>query len=273
LAKHAFRGGRTADIAHADEKNRYFFFHVTSAKLFNEEIRKMLSIGPASIMARHMERKNHSMTREKYLLAAGTVVAALLAYSFALTHDRATWIMEVAPVFIAAPILIFSYRRFPLTSLLYILIFTHALILILGGTYTYARVPLGFWLQEVFDLSRNPYDKIGHFAQGFVPAMIVREILLRGAYVTRAGMAGFLSICVAMAISAWYELIEWWAALALGQGADEFLGTQGDPWDTQSDMFLAFIGASLAIVLLSRLHERMIGRMKPGKTPRAESAS
>jgi putative membrane protein len=220
-----------------------------------------------------MERKNHSMTREKFLLAAVVVLAALLAYSFSLTHDRATWIMEVAPVLIAAPILIFSYRRFPLTSLLYILIFAHALILILGGTYTYARVPLGFWLQDMFDLSRNPYDKIGHFAQGFVPAMIAREILLRGAYVTRSGMAGFLSICVAMAISAWYELIEWWAALALGQGADEFLGTQGDPWDTQSDMFLAFIGASLAIVLLSRLHNRLIARMEAAESSPPEGTS
>lgn len=182
----------------------------------------------------------------------------ILALSAMRTSDLATWFMEVAPVMIALPLLAFTYRRFPLTTLLYCLIFCHALILILGGTYTYARVPLGFWLQDLFSLSRNPYDKIGHFAQGFVPALIAREILIRCGHVAGRRMAAFLAVCVAMAVSAWYELIEWWAALALGQGADEFLGTQGDPWDTQSDMFLAFIGASLAMALLSRLHDRQI---------------
>ena len=168
--------------------------------------------------------------------------------------------MEVAPVLVAAPILIATYRRFPLTGLLYFLICLHALVLILGGAYTYARVPLGFWLQDLFAFERNPYDRIGHFMQGFVPAMIAREILLRNQYVRGKGMAAFLSLCVALAFSAFYELIEWWAALALGQGAEEFLGTQGDPWDTQADMFLALLGGSTALVMLSRIHDRQIAR-------------
>ncbi|HCY61387.1 MAG TPA: hypothetical protein DHV59_00795 [Oxalobacteraceae bacterium] len=198
------------------------------------------------------------MKKENILLILGGVLILILIYSGFITNDRATWIMEVAPVIIALPILVVTYRRFPLTPLLYSLIFVHALILILGGTYTYARVPLGFWMQDLFALARNPYDKIGHFAQGFAPVLIAREILIRCGYLTSRKMAGFLAICVAMAISAWYELVEWWAALALGQGADEFLGTQGDPWDTQSDMFLAFIGASVAILLLSKLHDAQI---------------
>jgi putative membrane protein len=166
--------------------------------------------------------------------------------------------MEVAPVLIALPLLVLTRDRFPLTPLLYALIFIHATILIAGGAYTYARVPLGFWLQGMFDLGRNPYDKIGHFAQGLVPMLLAREVLLRKGYVAGSRIAGFLSICFAMAVSAWYELIEWGAALAMGQGADEFLGTQGDIWDTQSDMFMAFLGATSAYVLLSRLHDRQI---------------
>jgi putative membrane protein len=185
-------------------------------------------------------------------------VIIALAVSGWRPYDRITWLMEVAPVLIAAPILIRTRDRYPLTMLLYGLIFLHALVLILGGAYTYARVPLGHWVQAAFDLSRNPYDKLGHFMQGFVPVMIAREVLLRGGYVRGPKMTAFLCICVALAISAFYELIEWWAALALGQGADEFLGTQGDPWDTQSDMFLALIGASLALATLSRRHDRQL---------------
>jgi putative membrane protein len=130
----------------------------------------------------------------------------------------------------------------------------------LGGAYTYARVPLGFQMAEVFGLTRNPYDKIGHFFQGFVPALAAREILLRGSHVHGRRMLAFLVVCVVLAISATYEFIEWGAALALGQGADEFLGTQGDPWDTQSDMFFALIGAVSALALLSRLHDRQLQR-------------
>jgi len=144
--------------------------------------------------------------------------------------------------------------------LLYGLIFVHAIILIAGGAYTYARVPLGFWMQDVLDTSRNPYDKIGHFAQGLVPMLVAREVLLRRGDVVRKGIAGFLALCFAMAVSACYELIEWAAALALGQGADEFLGTQGDVWDTQSDMFMALLGAAASWLLLSAWHDRQLLR-------------
>lgn len=202
------------------------------------------------------------MSREKSLTFSMLALLLILLLSAVHPYDRTTWFMEVAPILIGLPVMAGTYRRFPLTTLLYVLIFTHALILITGGAYTYARVPLGFWIQDLLSLSRNPYDKIGHFAQGFVPFLVTREILLRGGYLTSRRMAAFLSICVVMAISAWYELIEWWSALALGQGADEFLGTQGDPWDTQSDMFFAFIGAITALAILSRLHDRQMNRMK-----------
>ena len=203
------------------------------------------------------------MTREKSLIFAMLALLLIMVFSAIHPHDRTTWFMEVAPIFIALPVMAATFRRFPLTTLLYVLIFIHALVLIAGGHYTYARVPLGFWIQDTLSLARNPYDKIGHFMQGFVPFLVTREILLRNGYLTGRRMVAFLSICVVMAISAWYELIEWWSALAMGQGADEFLGTQGDPWDTQSDMLFAFIGATTAMVLLSRLHDRLIGRMKP----------
>jgi putative membrane protein len=159
--------------------------------------------------------------------------------------------------------MIATRRNYPLTLLLTVLIAIHALVLIGGGAYTYARVPLGFWLQDMLGTLRNPYDKIGHFMQGFVPAMVAREILLRGDFVRGRRMVGFLCVCVAMAISACYELIEWGAAVALGQGADEFLGTQGDVWDTQSDMFMALIGASAALLLLARWHDRQLAALRP----------
>jgi putative membrane protein len=195
------------------------------------------------------------------LAALAALVLAALAVSGLRPYDRLTWLMEVAPVLIALPLLAATRRRYPLTTLLYVLVFLHALVLITGGAYSYARVPLGFWLQEAFGLARNPYDKIGHFMQGFVPAIAAREILLRGDFVRRGRMLAFLVLCVVLAISAAYELIEWAAALALGQGADEFLGTQGDPWDTQSDMFLALIGGSTALLALPALHDRQLARL------------
>ncbi|WP_374536565.1 DUF2238 domain-containing protein [Chitinimonas taiwanensis] len=194
-------------------------------------------------------------------IQAALVLLALLASAIA-PYDRLTWLLEVAPVLIAAPILLLSYRRFPLSSLLYGLICLHALVLILGGAYTYARVPLGFWVQDWLDLSRNPYDKLGHFMQGLVPALLAREILLRRGYLSSRAMTGFLAVCVALAISAVYELIEWWSALALGQGAEEFLGTQGDPWDTQSDIFLALLGALCSTLLLSSWHDRLLAQLQ-----------
>jgi putative membrane protein len=175
--------------------------------------------------------------------------------------DRGTWVLEVAPVVIAAPLLYFTWQPFRLTPLVYRLIFLHALILILGGHYTYAHVPLGFWLQDLFDFARNPYDRIGHFAQGFVPAMIAREILLRRSPLRQGKWLFFIVSCICLAISAVYEFIEWWAALILGQGAQEFLGTQGDPWDTQWDMFMALVGAIAAQLLLSRIHDRQLARV------------
>lgn len=191
---------------------------------------------------------------------AGVLVVLLILSGFR-PYDRATWLMEVAPILLAAPVLIWTWRRFPLSSLLYVLIFLHAVILLVGGAYTYARVPVGFWVQHALDLSRNPYDKLGHFAQGFVPALIARELFLRRRIVTSKGWSAFLAICVAMTISAVYELVEWGAAVALGQGADQFLGTQGDPWDTQSDMGMALVGASVALLLLSRFQDRQIASL------------
>ena len=186
------------------------------------------------------------------------ILLAGLALSGLRPYDRATWLMEVLPIFIAIPVLWTTYNKFPLTTVLYVCIFLHALVLMLGGAYTYARVPLGLQIADALGLHRNPYDKIGHFFQGFVPALAAREVLIRGGYVRDAKMRNFLVVCIVLAISATYEFIEWGAALALGQGADEFLGTQGDPWDTQSDMFFALIGAVVALVLLSRAQDHQI---------------
>ncbi|MES2190581.1 MAG: DUF2238 domain-containing protein [Pseudomonadota bacterium] len=201
------------------------------------------------------------MADSRLLTVLGLLVLAALVWSGIAPYDRGTWVLEVAPAVIAAPVLIWTWRRFPLTTLLYVLIAVHALVLIFGGAWTYARVPFGFWLQDLMHLGRNPYDKIGHFMQGLVPAMLAREILLRRAYLSSRPMAAFLSGCVAMAISAVYELIEWWTALAVGGGATDFLGTQGDPWDTQSDMFFALIGAIVGVVLLARWHDGQISRL------------
>ena len=175
-------------------------------------------------------------------------------------YERGTWLLEVLPAVIALPLLWFTRRTFPLTTLLYYAICAHGLVLMLGGMYTYARVPLGFELQELFGLERNPYDRIGHFFQGFVPALVAREILLRGHFVRTRGMLNFVILSMVMFVSSFYELIEWWTALWLGQGAVEFLGTQGDPWDTQSDMFLALIGGSCALITMGRWHDRQLGK-------------
>lgn len=174
--------------------------------------------------------------------------------------DRMTWMLEVAPVVIGAAILIPTWRRFPLTPLLYRLLFVHALILILGGHYTYAQVPLGFWVQDLFDLSRNHYDRLGHLAQGFVPAILVREVLLRTSPLRRGGWLFFLVVSVCLGFSAFYELLEWWVALLAGAEAEAFLGTQGDVWDTQWDMFLALVGCLTALTTLRGVHDRQLFR-------------
>jgi putative membrane protein len=207
------------------------------------------------------------MTKPLALIVALVIVLAGLCLSGLRPYDRATWLMEVLPVIIAIPVLWSTYKKFPLTTVLYVCILMHALVLMLGGAYTYARVPLGFEIADAFGLQRNPYDKIGHFFQGFVPALVAREVLIRGSYVRGARMLGFVVVCIVLAISATYEFIEWGAALALGQGADEFLGTQGDPWDTQSDMFFALIGGIMALLLLSRVQDRQIKQLVcPDKT-------
>lgn len=216
------------------------------------------------------------MQRTHVLVIGSTLLLLLLALSGMHPFDRTTWLLETFPILIALPVLWASYRRFPLTNLVYGLIFCHAVVLMVGGAYSYARVPLGFEIADLLHLSRNPYDKIGHFFQGFVPALITREIFIRGHYVRAGKMLGFLVVCVVLAISATYELIEWAAAVWLGQGADAFLGTQGDPWDTQSDMFFALIGGVTAMLTLSRLHDKQLVAMPghdaiPGKRDRKTS--
>ncbi len=196
------------------------------------------------------------------LLYLGTaILVSLLVISGIQPFDRTTWWLEVTPVLIVIPILYATHKAFPLSPLLYGLIFLHAIVLIVGGAYSYARVPLGFEIAQWLGLDRNPYDKIGHFMQGFVPAMVAREILIRNHILSKGKMLSFIVICIVLAISASYELIEWAAALSLGQGAEEFLGTQGDEWDTQSDMFFALIGSITALLFLSKWHDRQIVKL------------
>ncbi len=200
---------------------------------------------------------------EPLLLLA--IAAGALLLSGVRPYDRTTWLLEVGPVLMGAPILIASYRRFPLTPLLYRLLLLHALILILGGHYSYERVPLGFWLQDLLDLSRNHYDRLGHIAQGFIPAILAREILLRRSPLQRGKWLFFLVVCVCLAFSAFYELLEWWTAALMGEEADAFLATQGDIWDSQWDMFLALLGAIASQLLLSRAHDHELGALAPTK--------
>jgi putative membrane protein len=189
-------------------------------------------------------------------------IVALLAASVIGAHEPATWAMEVGPIFIVLPLMLATHRRFPLTPLRYGLIALHMAVLMLGGHYTYARVPLGFWMESVFGFERNNYDRIGHLMQGIVPAIAAREILLRrtplSAPAMRGGWLFLLVTSICLAFSALYELIEWGTAEAMGAGADDFLGTQGDIFDTQKDMFCAWLGAMAAQWLLGRWHDRQI---------------
>jgi putative membrane protein len=190
------------------------------------------------------------------------VLVALVASGIG-PADRLTWFLEVVPVLIALPLLLLTSRSFPFTPLVYCLVAAHALILMLGGHYTYAQVPLGFWIQDWFDFSRNHYDRIGHLMQGFGPAIIARELLLRTSPL-RPGKWLFALVCLSiLGISACYEFTEWWAALAGGEAAGAFLGTQGDVWDTQWDMFLAGCGAVVAQMILERLHDRQLLALDP----------
>lgn len=194
-----------------------------------------------------------------------TVLAVLTLLCLAASRvgalEPGTWVLEVFPIFLALPILVATARRFPLTPLVYRLLFVHALILMLGGHYTYAKVPLGFWVQDALHLARNHYDRVGHVAQGFVPAIVAREVLLRRSPLVRGKWLFFLVTCVCLSISATYELIEWLAAVLGGSAADAFLGTQGDVWDTQWDMFVALLGALTAQLMLSRYHDVQIARL------------
>lgn len=188
-----------------------------------------------------------------------SIFLSVLAWSAIEPADRLTWWMEVIPALAGFVILIMTRRRFPLTPLLYTLILIHAIILMVGGHYTYAEVPIGDWLRDFSGGERNNYDKLGHLAQGFVPVIIAREIMIRNKVVAARGWLTYLLLSVVLAFSAFYELIEWWAALISAEGADSFLGTQGYVWDTQSDMLWALFGAILALLTLSGLHDRQIG--------------
>lgn len=186
------------------------------------------------------------------------IFVIVLAWSGVGPMDYLTWAMEVIPAVVGAAVLWTTRDSFPLTSLTYVLILIHCIILMVGGHYTYAEVPLGDWVRDLFDHSRNNYDKVGHFAQGFIPAIVAREVLIRLSVFNSKRWRDFFIVCLCLAISAFYELIEWWVAALSGEGADAFLGTQGYAWDTQSDMALALLGAILALLMLGRLHDRQL---------------
>ena len=189
------------------------------------------------------------------------LVAGVLAWSGVGPKDRLTWWLEVAPILLAVPILVATRRRFPFTPVVYVLVAIHAVVLCVGGHHTYAEVPLGFWARDLLGLSRNHYDRLGHLMQGFVPVLVVRELLLRTSPLRPGKWLFVLGTGVVLALSAVYEFVEWWAAVILGQGADAFLGSQGDPWDTQWDMFMCLVGALAAQLLLSRLQDRQLARL------------
>jgi len=209
--------------------------------------------------SRGTERSEGGSREPVVLLAAGSLA---LAVSAVRPHDYFTWFLEVAPILIGVPVLVATRRRFPLTPLLYRLLLVHALILMLGGHYTYAEVPLGFWVRDALGLARNHYDRLGHFAQGFVPAILAREILIRRSPLRPGKWLFFLVTCVCLAFSACYEFVEWWTAVTTGDSATAFLGTQGDPWDTQWDMFLCLVGALVAQLTLSGVHDRQLERLR-----------
>lgn len=194
------------------------------------------------------------------LLLAGLVVVALAVSAWE-PHDRATWFLETVWVIVGLPLLFLTWRRFPMTDLLCCLLAAHALVLILGGHYTYAQVPLGDWARDTFGLERNPYDRFGHLMQGFVPAILVRELLVRTSPLRGSRWLAPLTVCACLAFSAVFEMLEWAAAVIGGEAADAFLATQGDVWDTQWDMFCALVGATVSLVLLSRLHARRLSAL------------
>jgi putative membrane protein len=192
----------------------------------------------------------------KYLWLA--IFCSVLLWSGVNPKDSFIWFLEVAPALIGLIILAVTFKTFRLTTLTYVLILTHSIILMVGGHYTYAEVPFFDWIKEYFDLARNNYDKIGHFAQGFIPAIIAREILLRKNVVTQSSWLVFIVVSICLAFSAFYELIEWWVAELSGESAEAFLGTQGYIWDTQSDMAFALLGSVIALIIFSRVHDKQL---------------
>jgi putative membrane protein len=207
------------------------------------------------------------------LLALLAVFTLVLGWSAVHPHDYFTWGLEILPALIALAVLAYSYRKFPFTTFVYVLITIHACILFVGGHYTYAEVPLFNWIRDHFHLLRNDYDRVGHFAQGFVPALIARELFVRRKIVLRRGWLFYIVVSICLAISAAYELFEWRVSVATGTAADAFLGTQGDPWDTQEDMATALCGAIIALVLFSRWHDRLIEKFErrlPGAGVKSE---
>jgi len=200
---------------------------------------------------------------DRRLLWFLALLALVVAWSWHAPHDRFTWWLESAPAVAGVPLILFFQKKFPLSSLLLGLLWLHCVVLLVGGHYTYARVPLGEWAKAWFGWTRNDYDKLGHFAQGFVPAVLTREILMRRSPLRGSRWLGFVVVCVCLAFSAFYELVEWATAMLSGSAADDFLGTQGDPWDTQTDMLWALIGATISVLVLSRLHDKSMAKVAP----------
>lgn len=198
----------------------------------------------------------------KFIYSLLFLLILLLAWSAINPKEYFTWFLEVLPAVLGILVLIFTFKNFRFTNLVYLLIFFHCAILIIGGHYTYAEVPLFDWIRDAFDQSRNNYDKLGHFVQGFVPAMIARELLIRKKVIVKKSWIPFIVICIALAISAAYELIEWAVSVLSGEGGDSFLGTQGYIWDTQSDMLFALIGVIVALLTLSKIHDKQLSKCK-----------
>lgn len=204
------------------------------------------------------------MKKNNYLhISLATIFLAVLTWSGIDPKDQFTWLLETVPAIIGLILCLIFYNKFRLTNLLYILITVHAVILCTGGKYTYAEVPLGFWIQDLFGFARNHYDRLGHFAQGFIPAILAREILIRNKVVAQKAWLFVFVICICLSFSAFYEFIEWWTALISGENATAFLGTQGDVWDTQWDMFMALVGAITAQLTLNRYHDRSLSQLGP----------
>ena len=207
------------------------------------------------ILPHHSTRNEWTSTLHRVLLVT---FLGIFIWSGINPADLFTWFLEIVPAILGLIVVLLTYKRFRMTNLVYVLIWIHAIILVIGGHYTYAEMPLFNWIRDTFDLSRNYYDRVGHFAQGFIPAMVAREVLLRTTPLQRGRMLFFLVVCVCLAISSSYELFEWWVAAATGTAADAFLGSQGDIWDTQWDMFLALCGSILSLLFLSAKHDKQL---------------